>query len=206
MNIIGVGYESIPICGVYDDTRVTHWLNALVGKSISEGMVIMDYGCGNGRLSHYLSKRLEGFTYYGIEVDSDHGRAMVEFARTHFSDPRTSFGLTGSEIEEEAINSATLAAYGSVFTHTTIEETYSILDRHRQIVDNGGSLVFSTLLDQKYSKSEVKAYYEDGWAVVYNTLDQYLDYADKNNLVLSTLDIWDSGNPREVHTILEMKK
>jgi ubiquinone/menaquinone biosynthesis C-methylase UbiE len=187
MTIIGTGYNSIVICGVYTEPEVTRWLGSLVDRSLREGMTIVDCGCGNGRLAHYISKKINEFEYIGLEVVSDHGKEMVKFAKENFNDRRTTFGFIESELEKKAIDSADLVVFGSVFTHTTIEDTYDILDKYSPVMKRGGRLVFSALIKPDYVIGNHPAYHDNAFDVVYNTLDQYIEYADKNDLILNQI-------------------
>jgi SAM-dependent methyltransferase len=203
MKVIGTGYNSIVICGVHTDPEVTEWLGSLVDDNLKEDLVIVDCGCGNGRLAHYISKKIDNFEYIGIEVSSPHGEEMIDFARENFADERTSFDIVGSDLERHGIETADLVVFGSVFTHTTIEDTYEILDMYAPVIERGGKFVFSALISSAYLLGNAPAYSDRAYNVVYNTLDQYDEYADRNNLQLNLI-CESIISPVEHHFIYEL--
>ena len=137
--------------GTGDPAGSELWLTALVSpEHLKEDMVVLDYGCGGGRLCNYLSKRLQNFTYFGLEPPYGDGPDAIRFAREHFADPRVVFDFIGSYSELEAIKKADCVVMGSVLTHLTFEDGMITLDKFRTVADRSGKIFASVFLGQEY--------------------------------------------------------
>lgn len=101
--------------------------------------VLVDIGCGSGRLANRLSKNFTG-KFYGTDVV----RALLEYA-----DERTSDNFKFFEVDRPAIpvpdSIADMVTAFSVFTHTLHEETYLYFEEAARVLKPSGQLVFSFL-------------------------------------------------------------
>jgi 2-polyprenyl-3-methyl-5-hydroxy-6-metoxy-1,4-benzoquinol methylase len=170
-----------------------------------EGMKILDYGCGSARFSNFLSMRLKDFTYIGLERNtSNYTKECIDKANELFShDPRVRVGYTESELENEAIEIADTVLLLSVFTHTTIEETYRIIEKLLPIVKRGGSIVFSMIHGPKYQLIGNAYGFDDNYSITYNTKKQVSQISDTFNVSVRLIDMYDAGGI--LHSIYSIK-
>jgi 2-polyprenyl-3-methyl-5-hydroxy-6-metoxy-1,4-benzoquinol methylase len=179
-----------------------------------EGMKILDYGCGSGRFSNFLSKRLEKFEYYGMErYLSDYTKDCLSTALALLShDDRVRFGFTETEFEKLVIEKVDTVLLLSVFTHTTIEETYRIIEKLMPVLEKeNGRIVFSMIHshdgendDSEYTLVESGAYgFDDGYAVTRNSKSQVREIADRFNV---KIDLEETFNAGWIHSIYSMSK
>jgi 2-polyprenyl-3-methyl-5-hydroxy-6-metoxy-1,4-benzoquinol methylase len=170
-----------------------------------EGMKILDYGCGSARFSNFLSMRLKDFTYIGLERNtSDYTKECIDKANELFShDPRVRAGYTESELENEAIEIANTVLLLSVFTHTTIEETYRIIEKLLPIVKRGGSIVFSMIHNTKYQLIGNAYGFGNNYSITYNTKKQVSQISDMFNVSVRLVDTYDAGGI--IHSIYSIK-
>jgi len=148
-----------------------------MGNKFKEKMVLFDYGCGSARFCNFISKRLKDFSYYGVEKPGGErlGEKAIEYARMCFGyDKRISLGLIGDEVEQEAVEKADVALLLSIFTHTTIEEMNTIMDKLLPIISRGGSIVFSAFIRDKYWVGRSGGYgLPDCYSEVHFTKEQF---------------------------------
>jgi SAM-dependent methyltransferase len=93
-----------------------------------DGFSILDYGCGAGILSNFISERLSDFKYYGLEPNSVHGVERINLGKNLFKDDRVFLGLIDNDLDfclSKKIDSIILI---SVFTHLIIDDVTNILD------------------------------------------------------------------------------
>jgi len=149
--VIGKGY-------VNEEPTNSYWMASLVDPledRFREGIRILDYGCGMGRLANFISGYLKEFLYLGVEPP---GNTKLVTARPLFNhDPRIRFAEIGSPGEELAARQFDAAILGSVFTHLLPDTCRCILEHLLPIVEGGGIIIFSAFLDDKltYYKSGV---------------------------------------------------
>jgi predicted RNA methylase len=135
----GTNYEPLASIGMSCFTDV-------IKDKFKEGFTIVDYGCGAGILSNFISERLSDFTYYGLEPATGWGPSRISLGRETFKDPRVNFGLIENDydniIKNNKIDAVILI---SVFTHLTIEDTYKVLDSLLNLFtyNQNASIVFS---------------------------------------------------------------
>jgi SAM-dependent methyltransferase len=177
-----------------------------MGSYFTEGMKILDYGCGPTRFCNFMAQRIQNFTYYGIEPSSNYGKSCISDALNSYKDDeRIKLGFIGDNIESEAIDSVDVVLLLSIFTHTTIEETESILWKLYPVIERGGIIVFTMILRDKYETIGPGAYnIGDTYAVTYNTTEQVNMLAEKFNCSMTLKDTWLHVNTW-LHNIYEMK-
>jgi ubiquinone/menaquinone biosynthesis C-methylase UbiE len=130
---------SLAVGGDYDGTGKA-LVAILQNCGLSEGMSIIDLGCGSGRLAKHLGITFDRLNYLGIDVVQE----LLDYARSK-SPEGYQFKLN-HELRFPAENEAAdmIVAF-SVFTHLLHEESYIYLDDARRVLRPGGSVVFSFL-------------------------------------------------------------
>jgi 2-polyprenyl-3-methyl-5-hydroxy-6-metoxy-1,4-benzoquinol methylase len=174
-----------------------------------EGMKILDYGCGSGRYANFLSKRIEKFQYIGLEKqgsDQFWGEASIRDGLINAGhDDRVRLGFTESLLEEKAIQECDVVLLLSIFTHTTIEETHRIISKLLPIVDRGGRIIFSMIMNESYQLVGNLYGFQDSYQVTYNTNEQINDIAEKFNVKLTHERDFEA-NWGYVHSIFSIEK
>lgn len=116
---------------------VYHLLRSL---GLRDGHVVVDVGCGSGRLAVQLAPFRE-IRYVGFDVV----QRLVDYASELSGRPDWRFLVTdGSGIPCEN-DSADFVCFFSVFTHLVHEDTYRYFRETRRILKPGGYMVFSFL-------------------------------------------------------------
>ncbi len=106
---------------------------------LSNGMSLLDLGCGSGRLAKALGESMT-IEYTGLDIV----QALLDYARS-ISPPNYKFLLNRSYSIPCADSSMDMVCAFSVFTHLLHTETYLYLEDIRRIMKPGGRLVFSFL-------------------------------------------------------------
>jgi ubiquinone/menaquinone biosynthesis C-methylase UbiE len=105
-----------------------------------DGMRLLDFGCGSGRLAWALGREPIKIDYYGIDID----QRLLDFARSkapaHFR-----FALNHALTLPAPDASADMVCAFSVFTHLRHSETYLYLEDIRRVLRTEGKLIFSFL-------------------------------------------------------------
>jgi hypothetical protein len=149
--------RSFKLHGSDEEPASSEWMTVLcgaMGEHFRAGITVLDYGCGAGRLAHFVRQRMLRFSYYGVEKPGSkyrHGEKSIEAAREIFGwDFRIGFDLIGSDFERRAIERADVAVLGSIFTHTDYEEMRAVLAKLAPIAKRCGIVVFSVFVDAEY--------------------------------------------------------
>jgi ubiquinone/menaquinone biosynthesis C-methylase UbiE len=131
-------------------------LDLLRMHGLSDGMRLVDVGCGSGRLAIPLSKAMR-VGYHGLDVVPD----LVDYARRHTPEDYRFSVVENIEIpvDDESVD---FACAFSVFTHLLHEESYIYLDEMRRVLKPGGKAVFSFL------EFRIRAH----WTIFANTVTQ----------------------------------
>jgi predicted RNA methylase len=177
----GTNYEPLASIGM------SCFTDAIKDK-FKEGFTLVDYGCGAGILSNFISERLDNFTYYGLEPATGWGPDRISLGRETFNDPRIHFGLIENDYDNIVKNNKIDAVILiSVFTHLIIEDTYKVLDSLQTLFDfnENASIVFSCFIDNNpkigHLQSNINSnYYSDS----YIKLEDLQNYCVNNKLKL----------------------
>ena len=107
---------------------------------LSDGMSLIDFGCGSGRLAAALGREGRSISYYGIDIN----RAFLEHARA-VAPPSFRFALNRTLSLPAPDVSADMVCAFSVFTHLKHTETFIYLQEIHRVLRPGGRVVFSFL-------------------------------------------------------------
>lgn len=129
---------SLAVGGRYDEIGEI-LAEILIQNGLTNGMKLIDLGCGSGRAAKAISKHRH-IEYLGIDIV----QALMDYAKTmspsHYRF-RRSINL---QIEEPEGEADMIFAF-SLFTHLLHEETYIYLRGAHRCLKEGGKLVFSFL-------------------------------------------------------------
>jgi hypothetical protein len=161
------------------------FLDAIKYK-FKEGISIIDYGCGAGILSNFISSRLETFSYVGLEPKSQHGQERIALGREYFNDPRILFGFTDDflNIKDNKVDAIILI---SVFTHMIFDDIKHVLDNLFQVFMSNPecTIVFSCFISDTakivYHQPHI---WERFYGESYITLVDLQTYCDEHNVNL----------------------
>jgi SAM-dependent methyltransferase len=112
----------------------------LKANALTNDMLLVDVGCGTGRLAFQLAARGHK-RYAGFDIVA----SAVEHARTLCGMPDWRFGITDGVKIDLPDGAADMACFFSVFTHITPEHTYLYLQEMKRLLKPGGTVVFSFL-------------------------------------------------------------
>jgi ubiquinone/menaquinone biosynthesis C-methylase UbiE len=114
---------------------------ALLGYAgLHDGMSLIDFGCGSGRLAWALGREPILIDYYGIDIE----QRLLDYAKTK-SPAHFRFALNLALHMPAADASADMVCAFSVFTHLQQYETYLYLKDIRRVLRPGGRLLFTLL-------------------------------------------------------------
>ncbi|RVU21487.1 class I SAM-dependent methyltransferase [Methylobacterium oryzihabitans] len=124
---VGGGYEHV---GRVETAILRHY-------GIADGMALLDFGCGSGRLAHAVSQQLS-LDYVGIDVVPD----LLAYARTRT--PADYRYIVNHELTLPLPDaSRDMVAAFSVLTHLNHIESYLYLEEMRRVLRPGGTAVVS---------------------------------------------------------------
>lgn len=114
--------------------------SVLYWAGLRNGMSLIDFGCGSGRLAWVLGKLSIKLDYLGIDID----QRLLDYAKSK-SPPHFRFALSQALRVPAPDASADMICAFSVFTHLRHTETYVYLHDMHRLLRPGGKLVFSFL-------------------------------------------------------------
>ena len=181
-------YQCGPNFGTTEEPGSSMWCAALldpIRESLKTPFILLDWGCGDGRLFNFLSKRFKMFRYYGLERPGVFGTSCVKAAQESFGhDLRGAFGVYDSILESCAIEAAQVAVLGSVATHIPFPDFEAVMKRLLPILMRGGVVVSSFFIEEKYEIKNGTCYgHDDCWGWVSYTQAQINDLCRKMGLV-----------------------
>jgi ubiquinone/menaquinone biosynthesis C-methylase UbiE len=113
----------------------------LRGEGLRDGSIILDVGCGSGRLATQLGSRYPSLRYLGLDVVP----ALLDYARRKAGRPDFRFKLVDAvRLPYDAL-AADFCVFFSVFTHLLPEESCVYLEEAHRVLRPGGKAVFSFL-------------------------------------------------------------
>ena len=127
---IGGGYEEFgQVCA-----------DALIQSGLTNGMSVLDFGCGSGRVAHALGKKLTLQKYLGTDVVE----LLLKYART--KTPKNYEFVRHQELSIPAKNAEFDFAFAfSVFTHLLQAEIYIYMQDIQRVLRPKGKFLFSFL-------------------------------------------------------------
>ena len=167
------------------------WCASLVAPlQLSEPFVIVDWGCGDGRLFNFLSERFKDFRYYGLERPGEFGANSIARARGFFShDPRAVFDVYGGDTEACALKETSFVVMGSIATHLPIEQFAALLQRVMPALPRGGTLIASCFIEDTARLVDPAVYgHADCYGFVSYTRDQLENVCSKHKLCFDISD------------------
>jgi ubiquinone/menaquinone biosynthesis C-methylase UbiE len=126
---VGGGYEPM---GRKEASLLTH-------LGLKDGHLVVDVGCGSGRLSSALGERCD-IRYHGTDIL----QPLLDYARQHAPSSYRFTRVDRIAIPEQS-DSADFVTLFSVATHLMHHETYSYLEEARRVAAPGGRIVVSFL-------------------------------------------------------------
>lgn len=211
-------YEPIvvnPIPSLYGGTNteplasigMSCFLDAIRPK-FKEGFSVLDYGCGAGILANFISERLEDFTYYGLEPNTDHGISRIELGKTFFKDKRINFGIIERDFLEICKSRLDCIVLISIFTHMQFEDIEKTLDKLIKVFTYNPdcSIIFSCFIENSsicmdHLPEIWERFYGKSCITVYQ-LESY--FKDKNLKLERHMNFVAAGN--HVHEIYKVTK
>jgi SAM-dependent methyltransferase len=177
----GTNYEPLASIGMSCFTDA-------VRDDFKENFSIIDYGCGAGILSNFISERLDNFKYFGLEPSTGWGPGRIETGKRYFNDERVKFGFVEDYNEIIKNNKIDTVILISVFTHLVIEDCLKILDNLKNIFDynKDASIVFSCFSSDTPRVSGLQSYINSNYyGDSYIKLSDLQNYTDVHNLTLT---------------------
>ena len=131
---------SLAVGGNYEGTgNIAAEILVSVGGA-RDGMDVLDFGCGSGRVAHALAKRVALKNYFGTDIVE----ALLAYAKSKCP-PHYQFMLNRKYGIPAPDNSFDLAYAFSVFTHLLQTETFIYMQDIYRTLRPGGRFVFSFL-------------------------------------------------------------
>jgi len=118
--------------------KLEHYLLRSLG--LKEGHVVVDVGCGSGRLACQLAP-YEGIQYIGCDVVPQ----LLEYAKMLCKRPDLQFLATDGITIPAATGAADYVVFFSVFTHLLHEDSFRYFREAARVLRPGGHLVMSFL-------------------------------------------------------------
>jgi SAM-dependent methyltransferase len=113
--------------------------NLLRQLGLADGMRLLDFGCGSGRLAAALCKTAD-ISYVGIDIVQD----LLNYARSKTPD-HYQFLLNREMSIPLPDGSADMICAFSVFTHLHHDESYLYLEEFVRVLKPGGKIIISFL-------------------------------------------------------------
>lgn len=110
----------------------------VIASGLPRNGLLVDVGCGSGRLAGPLSSCHDG-GYLGTDIVPD----LLDYARDLVERPDWRFELVSGLTIPAGDDEADMVCFFSVFTHLLHEESYSYLAEARRVLRPGGKIVFS---------------------------------------------------------------
>lgn len=182
-------------------------LVSVIANDFKNNISILDYGCGNGALAYFLTKVLDNFTYYGLEPLNS--PSLLKNNKKLRQNKMVNLKFITDDNLKIAIDNTRFAILGSVFTHLEWKDSCDILDKLVPIIKNGGKIIFSCFLNNKYILYD-NQHYEyvkiNTYHKVHITTTMIEDYCLKNSIKMTLTKSWyesrPNDNPHVKHSII----
>ncbi len=178
----------------------------LLSLGLADGQVVIDVGCGSGRLAYQLAP-MRGLRYVGTDLVQD----LLDYAHRIAARPDWSFSPTDGARIPAADGSADFVCFFSVFTHLPHERVFYYLQEARRVLKPGGRIIFTFLefripchwdifeyslqkmgrglhLNQFMDRDGIKA-----WAEKLGLTVELLANGDKPHIPISSDIVWEDG-------------
>lgn len=114
--------------------------DVLIYAGAKDGISVFDFGCGSGRVAHFLAKKIKVKKYLGTDIVQE----LLDYAATKAPD-HFRF-VKHHDLSVPAKDKTFDLAYAfSVFTHLLQTETFIYMEDIHRVLKPGGKLVFSFL-------------------------------------------------------------
>ena len=206
-------------CGSDYPPYTEKWSEALslgIGSKFTDGLSVIDMGCGYGRfLNFLLIKNIKKFTYYGFEIAGPkNGDILTSFnkkiyAHLNDADRKISFGFINDDnTTSEAIENCDTLLLGSVFTHIRIEDAIEVIKKYEKILEKeNGSVVFSSIMGDEYSLIDEGCYgCEKTYGVVRHTNKEIGELTLNGKYLIEKITTFQTPNVGYDHTMYKLKK
>jgi len=185
---------SIAIGGGYEEIG-TLCADVLIASGLLDGMDVLDFGCGSGRVAHALSKKLKIKNYLGTDVV----KSLLEYAET--KTPKHYKYIMHHQLSIPAKDGEFDFAFAfSVFTHLLQAEIYIYLKDIHRVLNNKGKFLFSYLEMTQYNNWSI--FIDTVAATKTNTLPHLNMFLAKDQIEVMSkecgfkiLKFVESGNP-----------
>ena len=129
---------SLAVGGEWD--KLGNMLSDLViDQGVSDGLRLLDFGCGSGRLAFYLEEKCNLSSYVGLDVVDE----LLDYARERVPAPNYLFQNNQALSLPSDLEPFDVICSFSVFTHLLQTEIYLYLRAMEQVLLPGGKLIFS---------------------------------------------------------------
>jgi len=153
-----------------------------------EGVSILDYGCGAGILANFISERLKDYTYYGLEINSEHGIERLDIAKKYLTDNRNYFGLINEDLTSVLKNKIDCVVLISIFTHLKIDAVKDIIFNLKPLFETNkeAKIIFSCFIAEEDNVIDYKPEISDEfYGVSFIKEIDLVNFCEENNLKLS---------------------
>lgn len=165
----------------------------LLQHGLQNGHIVIDVGCGSGRLACQLKDYLEGL-YIGIDIVPE----LFKYAQRISNRPDWKFYSAPGLKIPESDNFADFVCFFSVFTHLLHDESYKYLEEARRVIRPKGKIIFSFLefaIPSHWStfRASLNDTSQDKVLIQFISRDAIIAWAE--HLGLSILEIDDGDKP-----------
>ena len=153
-----------------------------------EGVSILDYGCGAGILANFISERLKDYTYYGLEINSEHGIERLDIAKKYLTDDRNYFGLINEDLRSVLKNKIDCVVLISIFTHLKIDAVKDIIFNLKPLFETNreAKIIFSCFIAEEDTVHNYQPEISEGfYGVSFIRETDLVNCCNDNNLKLS---------------------
>ena len=162
---------SLAVGGEWD--RLGNMLSDFVLQhGVTDGMRLMDFGCGSGRLAFYLAQKCRLSAYVGLDVVDE----LLDYARERVPSPNYLFESNRALSLPSNLASFDVICSFSVFTHLLQTEIFLYLQAFEKALVPGGRLIVSFIeLSSHWQVFELSCQAHAHHGQPYPHLNQFLE-------------------------------